>query len=128
MSNDQALAAELDAAEDRRCAAAISKDREALEALLAPDLQYVHTSATLEDRDTYIERACTGWYDYRVLKSLKRDWRIVGDMAMCNGDVQIDVVVRGTPKAFVSRYLQVWRRGASGWQLAALQSVLLPQT
>jgi ketosteroid isomerase-like protein len=40
--------------------------------------------------------------------------------------VKIDVIARGTPKQFTSRYLQVWRREAGAWKLAALQSTPLP--
>jgi hypothetical protein len=123
---DDTLRAELEAAEARRVRALIDKDRTALEALLTPDMRYVHSSATLEDRATFVERACTGWYDYRSLTSLERTWRAWDTTALCNGDVRIEVIVKGTPKAFVSRYLQVWRRDASGWRMASWQSTPVP--
>jgi hypothetical protein len=94
--------------------------------VLAPDLRYVHSSATDEDKATYIERACTGWYDYRSLKPLRREWRVWGDTALCNGDVAIEVIVKGTTKSFTSRYLQVWRREAGGWRMASWQSTPVP--
>lgn len=120
------LIAELEALDDRRAAAAIAKDRATLEALIASDLHYVHSSAIDEDKATYIERACTGWYDYKGLTALKREWRVWGDTALCNGDCHIQVVVKGTTKDFVSRYLQVWRKGPQGWQMASWQSTLVP--
>jgi ketosteroid isomerase-like protein len=123
---DSALVAELEAADDRRAAATLAKDRAALDALLAPDLRYVHSSATDEDKATYLERACTGWYDYRSLKPLRREWRVWGDTALCNGDVAIEVVVKGITKSFTSRYLQVWRREAGGWRMASWQSTPVP--
>lgn len=126
MTLDAKLIAELNAADDRRAAATIAKDRAALEAMFCSDLRYVHSSGTDEDRATYIERACTGWYDYRNLNSLRREWRVMGDVALCNGDVAIDVVAKGNPKAFTSRFLQVWRREGGVWKLAALQSTPLP--
>jgi len=118
--------AELNAADDRRAQVTIAKDRAAMDAIFASDLRYVHSSGTDEDKATYIERACTGWYDYRGLTALRREWRVVGDIALCHGDVKIDVVARGTPKQFTSRYLQVWRRENGAWKLAALQSTPLP--
>jgi len=123
---DPKLVAELEAADDRRAAAAVAKDRATLEALIGPDLRYVHSSATDEDRDTYIERTCGGFYDYRGLTPLRREWRVWGDTALCNGDVRIEVLVKGTPKDFVSRYLQVWRRDESGWRMVAWQSTPMP--
>lgn len=124
--NTQSLVAELEALDERRAAAAIAKDRATLEALLADDLHYVHSSAIDEDKATYVERACTGWYDYKGLTALKREWRVWGDTALCNGDCRIQVVVKGTTKDFVSRYLQVWRRGPRGWQMASWQSTPVP--
>ncbi len=123
---DSAVVSHLEALDDRRAAAAIAKDRATLEALLAPDLRYVHSSATDEDKATYVERACTGWYDYTHLVPIKREWRVWGDTALCNGDVRIQVVVKGTPKDFVSRYLQVWRRDADGWRMVSWQSTPVP--
>jgi len=126
MSATAAQIAELNAADDRRAQATVAKDRAALEAIFAADLRYVHSSGTDEDKATYIERACTGWYDYRGLTALRREWRVYGDTALCHGDVKIDVVARGNAKQFTSRYLQVWRREQGVWKLAALQSTPLP--
>lgn len=124
---DPRIVAELEALDDRRAAATLAKDRATLESVFAPDAVYVHSSATAEDRATFIERATTGWYDYRGLTPLKRQWTVWGDTALCDGEVRIEVVARGNPKDFVSRYLSVWRRGASGWQLVRWHSTLVPQ-
>lgn len=124
--NEPTVVAELQALDDRRAAATVAKDRATMTALFAPDLRYVHSSGTDEDAATYVERACTGWYDYRALTPLRRDWRVWGDTALCNGDVRIQVVVKGTMKEFVSRYLQVWRRDPSGWRMVSWQSTPVP--
>jgi len=123
---DPRTIAELEAIDDRRAAAAIAKDRATLEALLTDDMRYVHSSATVEDKATYIDRACTGWYDYKAFTVAKRDWRVWNDTALCNGEVRIQVVVKGGAKDFVSRYLQVWRREPQGWRMASWQSTLVP--
>lgn len=119
---DPRTVAELEALDDRRAAATVAKDRATLESLLADDLRYVHSSATDEDKATFVDRACTGWYDYRALTPIRRDWRVWGDTALCNGDVRIQVVVKGAAKDFTSRYLQVWRRDGSGWRMTSWQS------
>jgi ketosteroid isomerase-like protein len=124
--NTAAVVGELEALDGRRLAATLAKDRSTLESLLAEDMRYVHSSGTDEDRATYVERACNGHYDYQGFTSLRRDWRLHGDVALCNGDIRIEVKVQGTPKTIHSRYLQVWVRGAKGWQMASWQSTPLP--
>jgi len=116
---------ELESLDGRRMAAAIAKDRTTLQALLADDMRYVHSSGIDEDRATYVERCCNGHYDYQGFTSLRRDWRLYGDVALCNGDVQIEVKVQGTAKTIQSRYLQVWTRGPKGWRMASWQSTPL---
>jgi ketosteroid isomerase-like protein len=123
----QTITAALNALDDRRVAATIAKDRDALRTLLADDLRYVHSSGTDEDAPTYLERVCTGHYDYRAITPLRREWRLLGDdVALCNGQVAIEVVARGTPKSIRASYLQVWRRTADGWRMAAWQSTPMP--
>lgn len=127
MSADPAIVAQLEAIDARRAAATLAKDRATLESIYAPDCHYVHSSATDESAALFIERACTGHYDYRKLNVVKREWRTWGDTALCNGDVEIEVMARGNLKAFSSRYLQVWRKDASGWRIASWHSVMIPQ-
>lgn len=127
MSADPALVAHLESLDAKRAAATLAKDRVTLETLYAPDCHYVHSSATDETAALFIERACTGHYDYRKLQIVKREWRTWADTALCNGDVEIEVMARGNLKAFSSRYLQVWRKDAQGWRIASWHSVMIPQ-
>jgi hypothetical protein len=52
-----------------------------------------------------------GWDDERLL---------------VNGDIQIDLLLKGVPKSFVSRYLQVWAKRSGEWQMVAWQSTPVP--
>lgn len=118
--------AEIEEADARRVAATLAKDASTLERVLADDLRYVHSSGTDEDKRTFIERATTGHYDYRELTTIRRDFRVYGEIALVNGDVRIEVLAKGTHKRFVSRYLQVWRRAGEGWQMSSWQSTPMP--
>lgn len=117
---------ELESADQRRIAAAVAKDRAALESLLDESLRYIHSSGTDEDRATYVERCVNGHYDYQSIQVLSREWRQFGDVALCNGDARIEVRVQGTPKSIATRFLQVWRRSADGWRMASWQSTPIP--
>jgi ketosteroid isomerase-like protein len=125
LTNPPAVA-ELEALDDRRAAAAMAGDRDTLMSLLSDDLRYVHSSGTDEDRATYVERVCNGHYSYRSMTPLRREWRMLGDVALCHGDVRIEVVVQGTAKKILSRYLQVWRRTDGEWRMVSWQSTPLP--
>ena len=52
--------------------------------------------------------------------------QVHGDTVFVFGDVQIDVVVKGTPKKVMSRYLAVWLRQGDVWRLGAWQSTPIP--
>jgi ketosteroid isomerase-like protein len=119
--------AEIEAADARRQRATLDKDRATLAAVLGEDMIYVHGSGTAEGKALYIERVCDGWYDYQSLTGLQREFRVLGDTVLVNGDVRIHVIIQGkTDKQFVSRYLQVWARRAGAWQMVSWQSTPLP--
>ena len=127
MSTDQAVVVEaLEAVEARRCDALLKQDIDALESLIGDDLHYVHSSATAEDKALYLSRLRDGYYVYHGLQNLAREWRVFNDLALCNGDVLIEVEVKGTRKSIKSRYLQVWAKRASGWQMISWHSTPMP--
>ena len=126
MSTDQAVVEALEAIEARRCDALLKQDIDALESLIGDDLHYVHSSATAEDKALYLSRLRDRYYVYHGLQNLAREWRIFNDLALCNGDVLIEVEVKGTRKSIKSRYLQVWAKRASGWQMISWHSTPMP--
>jgi ketosteroid isomerase-like protein len=116
----------IEAADAERARATLGKDAATLDRVLADDLLYVHSSATAESKALYVERVVTGYYDYRSLTNLRRAFRVYGDVALVDGDVRIEVIVAGTPKDFVSRYLQVWTRRQGAWRMVSWQSTPIP--
>ena len=116
----------IEAIDARRCQATIAKDRAVMDEILADDMVYVHSSAVAESKAQYIERATTGWYDYTGLTDRGRTFRVYGDTVLVNGDVRIQVTVKGTPKDFVSRYLQVWAKQGGRWRMVSWQSTPIP--
>jgi len=69
----------------------------------------------------------SGHYTYRALTTLQREMRVMGDVVLVNGDARIEVEVSGTAKVVMSRYLQVWVKGSTGWQMSSWQSTPIPQ-
>lgn len=124
--SDQAIIAEIESLDERRARATIDADVATLGELVGDDLRYVHSSATDEDKALYLERLRSGYYRYRSLTTLQRDFRVLGDVVLVNGEVRIEVVVNDKTKNFVSRYLQVWARRPKGWQMVSWQSTPVP--
>lgn len=122
----QDIIKDIEAQDARRVRATLAKDAATLSELLGDDLVYVHSSAAVETKSQFIERATTGFYDYRALTNVERTFRVLGDVVLVNGDVRIEVVVKGATKDFVSRYLQVWARRGGAWQMVAWQSTPVP--
>lgn len=117
----------IEALDAERSAATIAADLKALDRLVGDDLRYVHGSGADESKAQYLERLGNGYYDYQSLKPGKRDFRVLGDLVLVNGDIEIDVIVDKTKhKQFTSRYLQVWAKRAAGWQMISWQSTPLP--
>lgn len=124
---DTELFAHVTGLDDARTAAILAGDFDRLESFLGNGLRYIHSSGADEDRATYLARLRDGYYQYRGLVSLARDFRRYGDVVLVNGDVEIDVIARRTVhKHFRSRYLQVWALEAEGWKMVSWQSVALP--
>ena len=126
MRLDQEVLETLEAAEESRCNALLKQDFDALENLIGDDLHYVHSSATAEDKALYLSRLREGYYVYHGLQSLGRQWRVFEDLALCNGDIAIEVEVKGARKHIKSRYLQVWAKRAAGWQMISWHSTPMP--
>ena len=120
------IVAEIEAADARRIQATIEADIATLEELIGEDLRYVHSSATDETRPVYFERLRDGYYRYTGLTVLAREFRVLGNVVLVNGDQRIEVLVNGHSKDFVTRYLQVWARRGARWQMVSWQSTPIP--
>lgn len=125
--SDQTTIEQIETLDDQRAACILARDFAGLEPLIADDLRYVHSSAVLENKTEYLAKLASGHYAYRSFKTLQREMRVMGDVVLVNGDIRIEVEVAGTPKVVNSRYLQVWAKRSAGWQMAAWQSVPMPQ-
>ena len=115
---------EIERVDAERIRATLGKDRSTLERIVADDLVYVHTSATQEDKALYLERVTGDYYNYQSLEYDKRAFRVLGDLVLVNGDIRINVIVKGVSRAILSRYLQVWARRDGRWQMVSWQSTL----
>ncbi len=115
------------AAEERRCAAIAAEDWEELDAILAEEFSYTHSTGKTEDKAAWV----AGIRKRR--RAVERDRLTVrgyGNVALLSGS---SVYRYAEPFRGDSHYgslldvLQVWVRRPQGWQIAAQHSVKLPE-
>jgi len=125
--SDKDVIQEIESLDAKRSQAILSRDYKALELLIGEDLRYIHSSSVQEDKKQYLDKLASGHYIYHGLDVLQREFRVIGDVVLVNGDLRINVEVAGTKKIVMSRYLQVWAKRTSGWQMVSWSSVPIPQ-
>lgn len=117
---------ELLALEARRRDAMRAADVPALRALLAPDLRYVHSTGTVDSRDSLLAKLAGGGLTYRRLDLAPLAVTRCGDAALIAGEMRAELLRDGQLRQVASSYLAVWRRQGPDWQLTACQGTALP--
>jgi ketosteroid isomerase-like protein len=117
---------EIEARDALRIQATVAGDLVALADTLSDSLRYTHSSASVDTKEDYLNNLRQAVYKYEALTNRERSFQVYGDTALVYGDIQIDVVARGTLKNIQSRYLAVWLRENGVWRLGAWQSTPIP--
>lgn len=120
--NGQAII-DLDA---KRMKAMAAKDVATLEAVLADDLVYTHSSARLDTKRSLIDAMVKGTTVYTGVEPSDVEAQDLGDTVVLTGIAQIKVVSNGTPNAFGVRFTDVYTRRNGRWQMVTWQSTRLP--
>lgn len=113
---------DVNAAEEARYAVMIAQDRGALAAILADEFIYHQPTGKVQNKAGYIEQITGG--DVKINKAERYDIKInvYGDTATATGSTRVDVVLKGEPKLFDLRFLDVWVKRDGRWQIVARQS------
>jgi len=117
---------EVIAADDRRFQAMMKQDWPGLEASLADDLVYVHSSARVESKSEHVGNLKSGKPYYRGASPRERKVRMKGDVGIVNGISDMHVENAGKENRFTIRYLAVYAKIANRWQMTAWQSTKVP--
>jgi len=117
---------EVIAADDRRFQAMVKQDWPALDAALADDLVYVHSTARVESKAEHVVNLKAGKPHYRGASPRERKVRVKGDVAIVNGVSDMHVENAGKEQRFTIRYLAVYARAGQAWRMTAWQSTKLP--
>ena len=115
------------AAERELYQAMMGRDFAAMDAILAEDLVYVHSTAVAETREAYLAGVAAGWYEYESIASRSPRIRIAGDMAAIDGIVDMRVGETGRPKDLLHLlFTLVWVHRDGRWQLYYRQATRMP--
>ena len=110
----------------KRMTAMAAKDVATLEAVLADDLIYTHSSARLDTKRSLIDAMVQGTTVYTGVEPSDVKAQDLGDTVVLTGIAQIKVVSNGTPNAFGVRFTDVYTRRNGRWQMVTWQSTRLP--
>lgn len=110
----------------KRMQAMAAKDVATLEAVLADDLIYTHSSARLDTKQSLIGAMVSGATVYTGVEPSDVKAQDLGDAVVLTGIAQIKVVSNGTANAFGVRFTDVYARRNGNWQMVTWQSTRLP--
>jgi len=113
-------------ADDRRFEAMRKGDWAALDASLADDLTYVHSSARLESKKEHLSNLRAGKPHYRGIAPRDRLARVHGDVGVVNGVSDMHVENAGKEQRFTVRYLAIYTKIGEQWRMLAWQSTRVP--
>ena len=112
--------------EERRRIAMLASDVETLGQLLAPELRYVHSSGSVDTRESLLAKlaARQGAYLHITLDQLTVTR--TSEAAIVGGEMRARVQLGEELREIATRYLAVWLQRDGAWQLAAFQGTSLP--
>lgn len=109
---------EVAAAEQALYRAMIAQDFAALDALLADDVVYIHSTAVGESKQDYLTAVRQGLYEYEAIASCDVATRFCGEVAIQTGTMAMTVGARGGPRAPIRLlFTLVWKHEVQGWRL-----------
>jgi hypothetical protein len=126
-SCDAVTADEILAAEDARYAAMTGDDFAALEASFADDLVYIHSSALVDSKRTYIDSLRNGSVKYVSMRRSDERVRVFGCVAALTGLGNFDVRLNDKPLSVEVRFHSVWARRDGRLQFISWQATRTPQ-
>ena len=111
----------------KRMHAMAQKDIAALNALLADDLVYTHSSARLDTKQSLMGAMESGATVYTAVEPFDVKAQDLGDTVVLTGAARIRVTSNGNPIQFSVRFTDVYANKGGQWQMVAWQSTRLPE-
>jgi ketosteroid isomerase-like protein len=124
MADNRQMIIDLD---KKRMTAMAQKDIATLNALVADDLVYTHSSARLDTKQSLIGNMEAGSTVYTAVEPSDVKAQDLGDTVVLTGSCRISVMSGGRPNSFSVRFTDVYANKGGRWQMVAWQSTRLPE-
>ena len=110
----------------KRMHAMAQNDIATLNALLADDLIYTHSTARLDTKKSLIEAMESGKTVYTAVEPADVQAQDLGNAVVLTGSARIGVTSNGNPVSFRVRFTDVYANKGGQWQMVTWQSTRLP--
>jgi hypothetical protein len=114
------------AAEDLRYAAQTGDDFAAMDKLFGDDLVYIHSSAVVDNKASYIDSMRSGNVKYRNMQRSDVTVRTYGCLAIITGLANFDVTVKGKDLSVEIRFHSIWASRGEGLQFISWEATRTP--
>ena len=111
----------------QRMTAMSTRDIGTLNALIADELVYTHSSARLDTKKSLIDNMQTGKTVYTAVVPSDVKAQDYGDTVVLTGVARISVNSGGNAMNFGVRFTDIWVNKGGNWQMVAWQSTKLPE-
>ncbi|HZP88217.1 MAG TPA: nuclear transport factor 2 family protein [Burkholderiales bacterium] len=112
--------------EDARYVAQTANDFATMEKLFGDDLVYIHSSAVVDGKASYIDSMRSGNVKYRVMRRSDVNVRTYGCLAIMTGNADFDVTVKGQEMSVALRFTSIWAKRGDGVQFVGWQATRIP--
>lgn len=109
--------------ETRRFEAMIQKNEKVLNEILADELVYIHSSALVDDKKTYIESIVSGKSNYKKVEVIESKIRTYKTSAVVTGMAKITIALNEKETIINLRYTDVYQKIGKNWQMVSWNSV-----
>lgn len=124
MASNSEMIIELD---KKRMQAMSEKDLATLEALLADDLIYTHSSARVDSKQSLIANMKSGTTVYSSIEPSEVKAQDLGDTVVLTGVAWIKVASQGRQLEVGVRFTDAYAKRSGRWQMVVWQSTRLPE-
>lgn len=124
--SDTLSTSEINDLEDRRYAAMVDADLDALDELLSDDVMYAHSDATVDSKASYLELLRNGTLVYHSLKHRTETVVSRPGVVVVGGTMSGSIHMHGAAKTLNSRVAAVWVAEGDRWRLLAFQPTRVP--